>query len=140
MRTPRWPWLLLVPLPLLLVAGLASATRSSKRLKDDERGEQLYDRHCIQCHGDGAAGNGPAASALVVPVPDLRETLDPDNREAMARVVLDGSGAMPGFEPSFDKYDARRVLRHMEKIGHDPSKAPKPRPVAPPPPPDTDED
>src|SRR5688572_5527393 len=77
----RWRSLLpvLVVVATLLVAGLASGARSSKRLKDDERGEMLYDRHCIQCHGASAAGDGPATPALVVPVPDLREAVDPDN-------------------------------------------------------------
>ncbi len=116
MRSLRWfSWV--VPFAVLLVASAAWATRPSKRLGDEARGEQLYTRHCVQCHGVSGAGDGPAAAALVAKVPDLRGEVTGKNREAHAQIVLDGKGVMPGFEASFDRYDARRVLRHMEKVG-----------------------
>ena len=114
-RILRWG-LVAVPLVVgLLVAGLATGAKSSKRPSDEVRGRELYDRHCVQCHGANAKGDGPAAEALVVPVPDLHGVLEAKDREEHVRTILDGSGAMPGFEASFDRYDARKVMRHMEK-------------------------
>jgi mono/diheme cytochrome c family protein len=101
----------------LVLAGLAVApvVRAEKRPSDEVRGRELYDRHCLPCHGPEAAGDGPGAASLVRPVPDLRPRLVEENREAFIRVVLDGSGAMPGYSLAFDKYDAKRVMKHMER-------------------------
>ena len=35
------------------------------------RGEQLYARHCVTCHGETGTGNGPAAASLLPPPADL---------------------------------------------------------------------
>jgi len=117
------------------VVGIASAAKSSKRLSDDERGKQLYERSCIQCHGPGGAGDGPATAALVHPVPDLRGKIGTDDGtvEEMAQIVINGRGTMPGYEMSFDKYDARRVVRYLAKVSLDPSikAAPPPKPAVP---------
>lgn len=116
---------LLLALVLVPVAGVAWGKQPTHRLPDIERGRQLYERHCVQCHGDAAAGNGPATAALVAKVPDLSGKLTPDRLDADVREVLDGKGAMPSFVQSFDKYDARRTLRYMAKVGS-PPKAPPP--------------
>jgi mono/diheme cytochrome c family protein len=36
-----------------------------------EMGEQTYQQHCTACHGVGGRGDGPAATALKTPPPDL---------------------------------------------------------------------
>lgn len=101
----------------LLLAGVAVAARPTKRLDDLERGKQLYERHCIQCHGAKAAGDGAAAAAMVAKVPDLRVgKLTSANQELMVVSVLDGKGPMPSFETSFDRYEARRLLRYMQTL------------------------
>ncbi len=99
----------------VLAVLLATPGHAEKRMSDEERGALLYDRHCVQCHGLEAAGDGPATAQLVAPVPDLRDAMTKANRYAHATAVLDGAGAMPGFSISFDRYDARRVVRHMER-------------------------
>jgi mono/diheme cytochrome c family protein len=38
---------------------------------DDLSGPELYARFCAACHGDEGGGDGPVASSLAVPVPDL---------------------------------------------------------------------
>lgn len=106
-------WLPLLLLSLTVAAWAASPT---KRLSDEARGELLYDRHCVQCHGTTTAGHGPAAEALVAEVPDLRGKITRETRDAQAKLVLEGRGAMPSFDLSFDRYDARRILRHMERL------------------------
>jgi mono/diheme cytochrome c family protein len=123
----------------MVMASLAWAGRPTKRLSDDDRGKLLYDRHCVQCHGATAAGDGLAAAALVKPVPDLRDgKLSSDNREAMAAVVLDGRNVMPSFEMSFDRYDARRVMRWMEKQANGKTAVAPPEPTEPADAPDED--
>lgn len=118
------PMIRLVP-AVLLVVGVAWAGQPSKRPTDEERGRELYERHCVQCHGATVAGDGPVAAALVKKVPDLsgETALSADNREANVTVVLDGRGLMPSYVASFDRYDARRVMRYMERVARDPAAA-----------------
>lgn len=110
MPTARaWLGLLL----LTTATGAALAETPTRRPTDQERGEELYERHCFACHGSNGRGDGPATEALVVPVPDLTDNLDPRKREEQSRVVLRGKGTMPAFESTFDKADAKRVLKHL---------------------------
>jgi mono/diheme cytochrome c family protein len=111
---------ILIAASVLLASTSALGGRPSKRLSDEERGALLYGRHCIQCHGASSAGDGPASAALVRKVPDLRGKLTEANREAEADVVLFGRDLMPGFEGTFDRYDALRVLRTMETLPEKP--------------------
>jgi mono/diheme cytochrome c family protein len=96
---------------LALATLAAAAPPTPKKPTDAERGKELYERHCTACHGATAAGDGPAASALVVPVPDLRGLVDAS--APRIDVVRLGRGTMPAFEASFDAEDAKRVLQYM---------------------------
>jgi mono/diheme cytochrome c family protein len=116
------------PALVLLLTLPALAAQPTKRPSDADRGKELWGRHCASCHGATNHGDGPATAALVVPVPDLAGKVVAD--KPTADVVLNGKGTMPGFEASFDREDAKRVLQHMASA-HAP--APEPAPPAPPP-------
>ncbi|MFT6817718.1 MAG: mono/diheme cytochrome c family protein [Myxococcota bacterium] len=94
----------------------SSVARADDRLSDEARGEQLYTRHCLACHGAQLDGHGPVAAALIANVPDLRLEMVDANIEGHVAVVLAGQGSMPSFSLSFDRYDARRVWRHMQRV------------------------
>jgi mono/diheme cytochrome c family protein len=111
--------LLVLAAATVAFAVVAWGEQPSKRPDDLVRGKELYERHCIQCHGALDDGAGPAATALVKPPPNLQEAITSDNFDEMVQVVLDGKGAMPSFVNSFDKYDARRAVRHMKTLGRD---------------------
>ncbi len=98
------------------VATCSSAASADDRLSDEARGEQLYVRHCIGCHGAELDGQGPVATALIAVVPDLRPHMVDANMDGHVAVVLSGEASMPSFSLSFDRYDARRVWRHMQRI------------------------
>ena len=124
---------------LALAAG-APAAQPNKRPTDAVRGKELYDRHCEACHGAYARGHGPATEALVHEVPDLLGRVKAD--DATIRLVLRGKSAMPGYEQTFDKHDAKRVLQHMARL-EAPGAAPPPGdapPDAPSPPADEEEE
>ena len=109
----------------IVVMSTASAAPSSSKKKknarptDAERGNELYERHCVQCHGAKADGKGPMASALVSEMPNLRGVITKETLDKYVAVVQRGKNAMPGFELSFDQHDTRRVLREMIRRGVD---------------------
>lgn len=117
-------WTLLIT----LMTSLAIAAQPTKRPSDEERGKTLYNRHCTQCHGPLAEGDGPATKALIKPVPNVKGSVRID--DLMVRILLRGQGAMPGFDGSFDKYDARRVLRYMSSLGKPKTETPETSPEA----------
>ena len=58
-----------------------------------------------------------AAAALVHTVPNLIDQIVVTDE--LARRVLRGNGAMPGYEQSFDFHDARRVLKYQATLGQE---------------------
>jgi mono/diheme cytochrome c family protein len=115
----------------LALATAAAAAQPTRKPSDADRGRDLYQRHCLACHGAGARGDGPAAAALVHPPADLQGKVAPD--PARIAIVLKGKAAMPAFEQSFGTEDARRVLTHMQGLTDAPQPAPAdPRPEPPP--------
>ena len=53
--------------PLILIALLATPAVADEHAD----GAQLYQQHCVACHGATATGDGPMAALLRVPVADL---------------------------------------------------------------------
>ena len=103
----------------LVFSGMAMAVpaqKPSRRATDAQVGEELYTRHCVACHGEKGRGDGPLADSMVADIPDLQRVLDPDRRDELARVLLRGKGAMPGFEASFDKVAAVKLMKYLEDI------------------------
>jgi len=106
----------------MIVAALSLAGKQpSKRPSHEERGKELYERHCFACHGAGSRGDGPAAVALAEEVPVVR---DFEIRPELVDLVLQGRSLMPAFGNTFDRPDARRALEHMQKL---PDEATPPR-------------
>ncbi len=137
----RLTLLLLMLSPVTMAAPGApnpNAEKPVRRPSDEERGKELWVRHCLACHGAENRGDGPAAASLVTPAPDLVGKVVED--EETNRLVLKGKGAMPGFESSFDRFDAKRVLQYMKSLPKKPTDGtkPAPAPVAPPVEPDPD--
>lgn len=57
-------------LALTLAAVLAA---SPALAQDAANGARLYEDHCAVCHGPGLHGDGPMASILLIPPPDLTQ-------------------------------------------------------------------
>lgn len=130
-RRSWWLWLGLLVTP-------AQARRvPDKRPTDMERGQELFERHCVACHGPQNHGDGPATAALVHRVPDLAGKVVAD--DATIELVRTGKGAMPGYAASIVRSDTRRLLMYMA-VAHETPTEPEDAPTEPEDPPPEPED
>lgn len=126
---------------LAFAAGALAKEWPGKVPTPAERGKELYDRHCLACHGPLGKGDGPAAAALVVKPPDLSNGFGARSDDQLVEIVLRGRGGMPGFDQAFRDLKpleggmavyARNVLDHMKQLGKEGAATPeKPAKVAP---------
>ena len=91
-----------LPLVPAVVAALLCDPLSSARSDTHPTGEALYARYCASCHGTDGRGNGPVASSLKQPPPDLttlakRSGGHFDERQVMA--VIDGERFVAAHGP-----------------------------------------
>jgi mono/diheme cytochrome c family protein len=121
---------------------LAASGQSQKQNNEDAvkqgtavSGEYIFKWYCAACHGKNAKGNGPAASELKVPPPDLT-TLTKRNKgkfpaDYVTRVLVSGpkpaahgTADMPTWGPLFEELNAKghvtveinRVVQYLESI------------------------
>ena len=76
---------------VILLLGLSGVANAQELILYS--GEELYERFCSSCHGISAQGDGPVASSLAYPVPDLTsltERHDDEFPAAWVREAIDG--------------------------------------------------
>jgi mono/diheme cytochrome c family protein len=84
-------------------------------------GGQIFQAYCAPCHGKDAKGNGPLASALKVPPPDLTILSKRSNGKFPADYVANvlknganvpahGSAEMPIWGPAFVDYKTHQLV------------------------------
>jgi len=88
-----------------ILAGAATnvhAQQTGIAAQNFDRGKYEYETHCAECHGSNGEGNGPYASFLTKPVPNLT-TLSKTNGGVFpfARVyeIVDGTQAVLAHGP-----------------------------------------
>jgi mono/diheme cytochrome c family protein len=95
-----------------------------------ESGKQTYMRYCASCHGASAMGDGPAASMLKTPPPDLTSLAKRHGGKFPhdyissvllfgTRIMSHGSSDMPIWGPIFasmDNYDEVAVRKRIKDL------------------------
>lgn len=110
--TARWVSMVTVTASLVVAAlssGPVQAKVPTKLKPDPERGRDLYQDLCWQCHGPAGLGDGPLSEALSVRPPSLRDR-DEATWPELLPIIGGGRGDMPAFAESIDRYDSRRIL------------------------------
>lgn len=66
----------------------------------NERMDAVYAQRCLSCHGAVGKGDGPVSASLPVRVPDFRDTVQRKSVTQIRRLIANGKGMMPAFEPA----------------------------------------
>jgi len=100
---------------IFVVAFLAGCGRN-------ERMDALYAQRCLNCHGLNGRGDGPIAASLPVSTPDFRDTVQKKSNAQIRRIIAEGRGMMPAFEPALrpaEINDMLQMVRFLSREGRD---------------------
>jgi mono/diheme cytochrome c family protein len=84
--------------------------------------DALYAQRCYSCHGPGGRGDGPTAVNLPVQTPDFRETVQRKSNNQIRKLIAEGRGVMPAFEPALrpsEINDLLQMVRFLSREGRD---------------------
>jgi hypothetical protein len=104
-----------VVLSILFVIVLSACGRN-------ERMDTLYAQRCLNCHGAAGRGDGPMAASLPVRTPDFRDTVQRKSNSQIRRIIAEGRGVMPAFEPALrpsEINDLLQMVRFLSREGRD---------------------
>jgi hypothetical protein len=88
----------------------------------NERMDILYAERCLTCHGPGGQGDGSLAAALPVAPPDFKDTVQGKSNNQIRRIIAEGRGLMPAFEPALrpaEITDMLQMVRFLSREGRD---------------------
>jgi DMSO reductase family type II enzyme heme b subunit len=113
--------------PAMVALGLAlSISPAAAQQGDAEKGEAIYAKRCLQCHGDEGDGLGPAADRLNPPPRDFTLGLfkirssafdaELPNDDDLLRMIRDGmpGTAMPGWRGMLSNRDMWDVIAYIK--------------------------
>jgi mono/diheme cytochrome c family protein len=95
------------PLELGIALSVLALVCAEARAQDaalTEAGEQLYEEHCMGCHGEKLRNPGTTF--------DLR-TLRNDDRARFNKFVMEGKGQMPPWRGTLDEPDLDRLWAYI---------------------------
>lgn len=87
-----------------------------------ERMDMLYLQRCVSCHGASGRGDGELATLLPGSVPDFRDTVERKSNGQMRRIIREGKGVMPAFDPALkpgEINDMVRMVRLLSREGRE---------------------
>jgi hypothetical protein len=88
----------------------------------NERMDLLYAQRCLNCHGPGGRGDGPVAMSLPVWTPDFRDTVQRKSNPQIRRIIAEGRGVMPAFDPALrpaEINDLLQMVRFLSREGRE---------------------
>jgi copper transport protein len=83
-----------------------------------ERGRELYQTHCVSCHGVGARGDGPLAPALNPRPVDLTVHVPQHTDRALYDWIANGipRTAMPAWKGQFSDEEIQAIINYLRQL------------------------
>ena len=97
---------------LILIVFLAGCGRN-------ERMDAVYAQRCLNCHGASGRGDGPIAAGLPIAPPDFRQTVEKKGNPQIRRLIADGKGLMPAFEPALSASEINDMLQMVRFLSRE---------------------
>ena len=119
----QYRWVLLVGMSCLLWGHLAGADDLVEVASqpDMDQGQEIYQAHCLECHGVKGHGDGPRATTLA-PRPGnlISAATSSKTDEELLAVITKGvpRTAMNGWENQLSLDDRRNVLAYIRLLVH----------------------
>lgn len=111
-------WHLSTVIVLLIIFG-TSWVVAENAVSNPTRGQSIYERLCLRCHGEKLDGRGPEAKFLTVPPADLR-SLSSRIKSDFELLVIMAHGVMftpmHGFRDLLDEQEMRDVLSYIRTV------------------------
>ena len=88
----------------------------------NQRMDRLYAERCLGCHGSFGRGDGAVAASLPARLPDFRETVQRKSTGQIRRIISEGRGIMPAFDPALrpaEITDMMEMVRFLSREGRD---------------------
>jgi mono/diheme cytochrome c family protein len=128
-RAPRWLAAAagIAGLGALLTVSAGSTARTAVDPKT-HRGQTIYNRHCVSCHGAAGKGDGAAGGQLAVKPADLTDgrIMNPLPDHFLATIIREGGQAvglsplMPGWTPFLSSAEIDDVIAYLRTLARPP--------------------
>jgi hypothetical protein len=88
----------------------------------NERMDLIYNQRCVNCHGPNGRGDGLISASLATRPPDFRDTVQHKSNSQIRRIISDGRGVMPAFDPALrpsEINDMLQMVRFLSREGRE---------------------
>jgi mono/diheme cytochrome c family protein len=105
-----WQFLVLAEFP---------AGASAQVTGDPERGQEIYEKYCLECHGERGRGDGPRAPLLAPRPGNLVSAATSTKSDAeLLRIITNGAPrtAMRGWKDELTEEDRLHVLAFIRSL------------------------
>ena len=95
-----------------------AAARPNPNASDAEsrrRGEALYGKHCVDCHGATGKGDGPRAGTMKPRPANLARWMPRKSDGTAAWYIAEGIGPMPAWEGTLSEAEIWDVVSHLRQ-------------------------
>ena len=81
--------------------------------------DALYGQRCLNCHGPSGRGDGVLASSLPAVPPDFRDTVERKSNSQIRKIIAEGKGLMPAFEPALRQSEINDMLQMVRFLSRE---------------------
>ena len=110
--------ILVVGLLLFLVVS-GNGSHAQEPMADLARGGEIYQKHCLRCHGPTGEGDGPEASSLIVPPVNFQslESRSKSDEELRSAIIWGlAFSPMHGWWDKLTTEDIESVIRYVRQL------------------------